>query len=242
VLLLSLSLTNDDWISLKTCRLLPQAGYIVSQGSGQVCKFTFGITRDGTFFYDMIHDASQGGALSGQGTSTLTFHGFAVTVDTTAVSKDFLNVIPIWGSKETRNTGRLRVLVLAADGFRLQLAPSELTQLGFDVGVHGEVTPLAGAKEGRIVVDVQNGETLVRAMPRSLIGSVRVTPTNARPGEAVLVEVLAVDGSPADPSLPIMINGLRGSRRYMQYAGPGTFTVTALAKSGDVVESASAES
>jgi hypothetical protein len=239
--LLALSSTNDDWISLKTCRLLPQAGYIVQQGSGQVCKFTFGITRNGTFFYDATHDASQGGALSGQGTSTLTFHGFAVTVDATAIGKDLLNVNPIWGSKETRGTGRLRVVVLPADGFRLQLTPGELTQLGFNVGVHGEVTPLPSAREGRIVVDVQDGAPLVRAVPPKLIGSLRVTPTNARPGESVLIEVLAVDGSPVDPSLPIMINGLRGTRRYMQHVGPGTFTVTALAKSGDVVESASAK-
>jgi hypothetical protein len=77
-------------------------------------------------------------------------------------------------------------------------------------------------------------------MPENLIGSVRVTPANARPGESVLVEVLAPDGRPVDPSLNVMVNGIRGARRYIQYSGPGTFDVSALASAGSHSESTNA--
>ncbi|MDE1995738.1 MAG: hypothetical protein KGI75_24780, partial [Rhizobiaceae bacterium] len=72
-----------------------------------------------------------------------------------------------------------------------------------------------------------------------MIGSVRVTPANAQPGEAVLVEALNPDGTPVDASVNTMINGVRGTRRYLQYDGPGTFNVSAVAGDGSQVESAS---
>ena len=38
-----------------------------------------------------------------------------------------------------------------------------------------------------------------------------------------------------------MINGVRGTRRYLQYPEPGTYNVTALGKVGDAVRHANAQ-
>ncbi|MDH4369643.1 MAG: hypothetical protein OEV99_07325, partial [Nitrospira sp.] len=240
VLLASVQSTNDDWISRKTCRLVPQSGFMVQQGSGQVCNLSFAVTLDGAFSYDAKHDRAQGGCLSGHGTPSLTFHGFPVNVDATAVSKTLAIVHQIWGGQPSY-TGRTRVVVLPATFFTLGLAPAVVTSLGFNVDIHGEVTPLPSTSEGRVVVELLGGEPLVRILPTTLIGSLRVTPVKASPGEAVLIEALGADGHPADPASPIMINGVRGTRRYLQYPDPGTYNAIALAKAGDAIQSASAQ-
>ncbi len=73
------------------------------------------------------------------------------------------------------------------------------------------------------------------------IGSIRLTPAAAQPGQPVLVEVLAPDGSALGSSVPVMVNGIRGARQYVQFNGPGTFTVAALAGEGAATERAAAD-
>jgi hypothetical protein len=57
----------EDWIALRTIRLLPATGCGVYVGSGLVASFTFNLKVDGTFDYDPAFDSSQGGFLSGKG-------------------------------------------------------------------------------------------------------------------------------------------------------------------------------
>jgi hypothetical protein len=76
VLLANTPLTNKDWIAQRTAHIVPGKGYSVQPGSGLVGDFTFDLKRDGTFAYDPTMDSSQGGFLSGSGTSALTFQGY----------------------------------------------------------------------------------------------------------------------------------------------------------------------
>lgn len=78
-------------------------------------------------------------------------------------------------------------------------------------------------------------------MPGNLIGSIRVTPSAAQPGESVLVEVLSPEGAPVDPSLDVMVNGVRGARQYVQFGDPGTFSISALASDGGIPETAASK-
>jgi hypothetical protein len=65
-------------------------------------------------------------------------------------------------------------------------------------------------------------------MPVSAVSSLRLTPPNAAPGESVLVEALDAAGVVLQGS-DIVINGIAGARQFLQFEGPGTFTVQAIA-------------
>jgi hypothetical protein len=91
---------------------------------------------DGRFSNGPAACNPSGGALSGAGTTTLTFKGYAVSVDASTVSR-FLLVTTIWGAKPVQN-GKTTVVVMPAPGFFLQL-DGGMTDLTFSVGAHGEV-------------------------------------------------------------------------------------------------------
>ena len=63
--LLVIPATNEDWITYKTCRMVPASSYSVQQGSGVVTSFTFKLGLDGNFSYDPCYDISSGGFLAG---------------------------------------------------------------------------------------------------------------------------------------------------------------------------------
>jgi hypothetical protein len=135
---------GGEWIQHKTIRLLPQKTYLFQQGQASCPPavgaparcISFGLQQDGRFSYDPADDTASGGALSGAGTTTLTFKGHTVSVDASAVSR-FLLVTTIPGAKPVQN-GKTTVVVLPAPGFFLQL-DSGMTDLMFSVGAHGEV-------------------------------------------------------------------------------------------------------
>jgi hypothetical protein len=160
VLLASLGSTNDDWIGRRTVRLLPQGPYWVQQGSGPVSGIDFALQRDGRFSYRPELDTARGGCLAGAGTSTLTFKGYTVSVDATAVSH-LLLIQSISGMKPSWN-GKATVVVLPADGFTLQL-DSGMSDLVFYVGTTGRVT-VGPALTGRLEV-VEGGPPIVLVLP-----------------------------------------------------------------------------
>ncbi len=65
---------------------------------------------------------------------------------------------------------------------------------------------------------------------------VRITPESAQPGESILVEVLDVDGNLLDPSIHVVVNGIRGARQYLQFDSPGKFSVQAVAGLSGVID------
>ena len=129
-----LTAAEGEWIQRKTMRLLPQRFYLLQQV--QASSIHFGLQQDGRFSYDPADDATNGGALSGAGTTTLTFKGHPVSVDASAVSR-FLLINGVAGAKPVQN-GKTTVVVLPATGFFLQL-DGGMTDLMFTVGAHGEV-------------------------------------------------------------------------------------------------------
>ncbi|MDQ6868689.1 MAG: hypothetical protein M3178_09895 [Pseudomonadota bacterium] len=148
VFLASVGATNEDWIQRRTVRLLPHKSYLVQQGSGPVASLEFALQRDGRFAYRPELDTTLGGCLAGAGTTTLTFKGYTVSVDATAVSR-FLLVTSIWGAKPAQN-GKASIVVLPASIFTLQLDRG-ITDLVFSVGATGTVT-VNPAMTGRLEV------------------------------------------------------------------------------------------
>ena len=72
---------------------------------------------------------------------------------------------------------------------------------------------------------------------RSLIGSVVVTPQQPRPAESVRIEALSPTGEPLEGTgVLVVIDGIPGALRYMQFAEPGERTFTVRATSGPVTE------
>jgi hypothetical protein len=72
---------NDDWLRHETVRLLPAPVYAFQQGSGVLVNFRTAPRRDGTWSYDPRFDLGQAGYVAGNGTATLTVHGFVLLVD-----------------------------------------------------------------------------------------------------------------------------------------------------------------
>jgi hypothetical protein len=95
--LLVVPLTNADWISFATVRMVPASYYSVQQGSGEVADFSFKLGVDGHWSYSAAYDIGAGGFLAGNGTSTLTFFGYPVLVDARAAAGAGVTIVPIWG-------------------------------------------------------------------------------------------------------------------------------------------------
>ncbi len=71
----------------------------------------------------------------------------------------------------------------------------------------------------------------------SLIGSIVVTPPNPRPAESVRVEVHSPTGAVLEgQDVRVMINGVPGAVRYLQFGRPGQRRLKILAVSGDMTE------
>ena len=88
-----------------------------------------------------------------------------------------------------------------------------------------------------------NDQSLIRRAQLSvegagqLIGSIIVTPPTPRPAESVRVEVRSPAGAVLEgPGIRVMINGVPGAVRYLQFGGPGQRRLKVLAVSGGVAE------
>jgi hypothetical protein len=67
------------------------------------------------------------------------------------------------------------------------------------------------------------------------IGSVRLTPTNPRPGQTVVVEVLDPTGEPL-PAASVVMDGRPGAVHHLQYPSEGTRKITVRASGSNGVE------
>src|SRR5438067_4514872 len=63
------------------------------------------------------------------------------------------------------------------------------------------------------------------------IGTIAVTLNVARPGQSVLIDVRKPDGSSYDNTEPfhVEINGIPGSKQYLQFLRPGTHAIRVVA-------------
>jgi hypothetical protein len=136
VLLANTPLTNEDWIAHRTVHIVPGKGYSVQPGSGLVGDFTFDLKRDGTFDYNPAFDSSQGGFLSGKGTSTLTFLGYPLTVDSTGVGDllfIFVNNFP------PTLPGKADVVLLPCKGYPMEITAAQPV-FSFNVELNGTIS------------------------------------------------------------------------------------------------------
>jgi hypothetical protein len=143
--LLVAPLTNDDWISYRTCRLLPGRFYSVLQGSGLVANFNFQLGVDGRWAYIAPYDVGAGGFLAGAGTSTLTFLGYPLLVDARAAGGAGLTVQPIWGMPFSPTSVEYACLLPAQQSFALQVRSGIVSQATFSVAQNGKVSIDPGA-------------------------------------------------------------------------------------------------
>ncbi|HTW82851.1 MAG TPA: PKD domain-containing protein [Candidatus Sulfotelmatobacter sp.] len=92
---------------------------------------------------------------------------------------------------------------------------------------------------------VVSGDVLLKSpiiLAEKLIGSVTVSPSTARPGQSVLIEVLDGSGKPyaANSPVTVTIDGVPTAHRYVQYLGAGTRTLLIRAVHGTQSETATA--
>jgi hypothetical protein len=141
--LLVIPATNEDWITYKTCRMVPASSYSVQQGSGEVTSFSFKIEAGppssdgishGVFVYD---EKLYGGFVAGNGTSTLEFLGYPILVDARAAGGAGLTIQPIWGMPFAYTAVQFANL-LPAPGFSLQVNSGVVTRAGFLLKPNGE--------------------------------------------------------------------------------------------------------
>jgi LGFP repeat len=159
----------EDWIALRTIRLLPVKGVGLIVGSALVATFTFDLKRDGTFDYDPAFDLSQGGFLSGQGTSTLTLLGYQLTLDATGAS-DLLELFVGSGAFQstpvTRN-GKLDLVLLPTDGYSLLVQNGDV--LSFNLDLDGKISfglaQFRSDQSDSFTVENAAGKTVLRVRP-----------------------------------------------------------------------------
>ena len=153
--LLVAPLTNDDWISYRTVRLVPASYYSVQQGSGVVANFTLKLGVDGRWVYNAPLDVSAGGFLSGQGTSTLTIFGYPILVDARTAGGTGVVVQTVWGMPFSTTSVEYACL-LPAQYYALQVRSGVVSNASFSVGTNGAFTIDPGATS-LLALDTFNG-------------------------------------------------------------------------------------
>ncbi len=128
--------TNEDWITFKTCRMVPASYYSVQQGSGVVANFSFKLGLDGHWSYTPANDVSAGGFLAGAGTSTLTFYGYPLLVDARAAGGSGVTVQTIWGMPFSPTSVEYADL-LPAQYFALQVRSGVVSAASFSLAPNG---------------------------------------------------------------------------------------------------------
>ena len=134
---------KDAWISqATTIRLLPGSFYTVLQGGGETAEFSFKLGLDGNWLYANEFESSHQGFLSGIYTPSLSFIGFPLQVDATAVTADIgLNVWPICTNLAYSTTKIITVNLLPAKIFYLMSTDGSFKQdLVFSLDDKGEIT------------------------------------------------------------------------------------------------------
>jgi hypothetical protein len=153
--LLVAPLTNDDWITYRSVRLVPASYYSVQQGSGEVATFSFKLGVDGRWSYNAAYSVSAGGFLDGAGTSTLTFYGYPVLVDARAAGGAGVTIQPIWGMPFSPTAVEYACL-LPAQSFALQVRSGVVSSASFALAPNGTFT-IAPSATSLLAADSFNG-------------------------------------------------------------------------------------
>lgn len=160
--LLVAPLTNEDWISYKTVRMVPASYYSVQQGSGEVANFAFKLGIDGNWSYSTSYDASAGGFLSGNGTSTLTFLGYPLLVDARAAGGSGVTIQPIWGMPFSTTSVEYACL-LPAQSFAVQVRSGAVSGAAFSLSQSGAFS-ISPSASSLIALDTFHGLTRLKAV------------------------------------------------------------------------------
>lgn len=160
--LLVAPLTNEDWISYKTVRMVPASYYSVQQGSGEVANFAMKLGIDGKWSYSAAYDVSAGGFLGGNATSTLTFFGYPLLVDARAGGGSGVTIQPIWGMPFNTTSVEYACL-LPAESFALQVRSGVVSAAAFSLSQSGafSISPSASTL---IALDTFHGLTRLKAI------------------------------------------------------------------------------
>jgi hypothetical protein len=118
-----LVIAHGDWMTYKTCRMVPASFYAVQQSPGAVADFHFKLGAD---------DLSRNGFPAGNGTSKLEFLGYPLLVDARAAGGAGVGIRPV-GTPMTP-TGVQFANLLPASGFTLQIksGPSAIPTFKLD--------------------------------------------------------------------------------------------------------------
>lgn len=127
-----LVIAHPDWMTYKTCQMVPASFYAVQQSPGAVADFRFKLGADGNFSYEADFDLSRNGFLAGNGTSKLEFLGYPLLVDARAAGGAGVGIRPV-GTPVTP-TGVQFANLLPASGFTLQIksGPSAIPAFNLD--------------------------------------------------------------------------------------------------------------
>jgi len=121
-----------DFISYKTCHMVPAPNYFVQQGSGQVANFSFDLLPDGTFSFRPEFN----GFVSGNGSSTLVFFGYPILVDARAALGAGVTLQPVAGMPFATTSVQYADL-LPAQSFALQVNSGVVTRASFSLSTDG---------------------------------------------------------------------------------------------------------
>ena len=161
-MLLVAPLTNADWISYATVRMVPASYYSVQQGSGEVADFSFKLGLDGHWSYSTAYDISTGHFLGGNGTSTLTFFGYPVLVDARAASGTGVTTQPIWGMPFSTTSVEYACLLPAAS-FSLQVRSGVVSAASFALAANGTFS-IAPGSTSLLALDTFHGLQRISAI------------------------------------------------------------------------------
>jgi hypothetical protein len=134
--LLVVPATADDWITYKTCQMVPASYYSVQQGSGEVANFAFKLGVDGHWSYGASCDVIAGGFLSGAGTPVLGFYGYPLLIDARASGGTGVTVEPIWGMPFSTTSVEYANL-LPAPSFALLVRSGVVSRASFSLAPNG---------------------------------------------------------------------------------------------------------
>jgi hypothetical protein len=126
--------------------MLPTGTYSFQQASGYFADFQFEVTPTGTLNYDVKFDTF----LNGRDTSTLKINGFAITLDSTALSHGLYPIIAGNSSFLMPNTVHTLVLV-PASFYNFQPGSGFIANFFFGVDLNGNVvvdSKFSGFAEG----------------------------------------------------------------------------------------------
>ncbi|MFD1045751.1 hypothetical protein ACFQ1S_09345, partial [Kibdelosporangium lantanae] len=146
--------THADWIVRRQVRMVPQPGYTVQQGSGEVAAGGFNVELDGRVTYPAALDVTNGGFLRGNGTPTIEFVGYPLCIDARAMGAGSLTLDPIWGIPVSR-TRLQQVNLLPAQFFNMYVGGAR-SSLQFTLAADGTFS-YPSSEAGNLSLTRSNG-------------------------------------------------------------------------------------